>query len=207
LRARPGFCALRTLEGEHWPHAPRPTPPPPHPTCPCSAKQDREISAVIKRQCDEKYGPTWQCIVGEDFKASFTHETKHFMFIASGKQNVVRGPVCVCARVRARITLPHAPSSNSPSPCAPPRSSCGSLVEWCLSDQTRPCWCPLDFASAVRLCAAWALLLSRRARAAPTAQSPPWRGGVAASRRCALPSAESINGGRGKRARRLAERG
>jgi hypothetical protein len=57
----------------------------------CSSKQDREISAHIKRACDEKYGPTWQCIVGEDFKASFTHETKHFMFVASGKQNVVRG--------------------------------------------------------------------------------------------------------------------
>ena len=56
---------------------------------PCSTKQDREVSAIIKRQCDEKYGPTWQCIVGEDFKASFTHETKHFMFIASGKQNVL----------------------------------------------------------------------------------------------------------------------
>ena len=56
-----------------------------------SSKQDREISAHIKRACDEKYGPTWQCIVGEDFKASFTHETKHFMFVASGKQNVVRG--------------------------------------------------------------------------------------------------------------------
>ena len=40
--------------------------------------------------CDAKYGPTWQCIVGEDFKAAFTHETKHFMFIAYGKQNVVR---------------------------------------------------------------------------------------------------------------------
>lgn len=52
------------------------------------SKQDREISLYIKRQCDEKYGPTWQCIVGEDFKASFTHQTKHFMFIASGKQNV-----------------------------------------------------------------------------------------------------------------------
>jgi dynein light chain LC8-type len=47
------------------------------------------VSAIIKRLCDEKYGPTWQCIVGEDFKASFTHETKHFMFIASGKQNVL----------------------------------------------------------------------------------------------------------------------
>ena len=61
-------------------------PPPAHL---CSTKQDREVSAIIKRLCDEKYGPTWQCIVGEDFKASFTHETKHFMFIASGKQNVL----------------------------------------------------------------------------------------------------------------------
>lgn len=55
----------------------------------CSTKQDREVSAIIKRQCDERFGPTWECIVGEDFKAAFTHETKHFMFVASGKQNVV----------------------------------------------------------------------------------------------------------------------
>ena len=37
-----------------------------------TAKQDREVSAYIKKQCDAKYGPTWQCIVGEDFKAAFT---------------------------------------------------------------------------------------------------------------------------------------
>jgi hypothetical protein len=37
-----------------------------------AAKQDREVSAYIKMQCDDKYGPTWQCIVGEDFKAAFT---------------------------------------------------------------------------------------------------------------------------------------
>jgi hypothetical protein len=37
-----------------------------------TTKQDREVSAYIKSQCDAKYGPTWQCIVGEDFKAAFT---------------------------------------------------------------------------------------------------------------------------------------
>ena len=37
-----------------------------------TAKQDRELSAHIKRKCDALYGPTWQCIVGEDFKAAFT---------------------------------------------------------------------------------------------------------------------------------------
>ncbi len=37
-----------------------------------SSKQDREVSAYIKKQCDEKFGPRWQCIGGVDFKATFT---------------------------------------------------------------------------------------------------------------------------------------
>ncbi len=39
--------------------------------------------------CDERYGPTWQVIVGEDFKVAFTHDTKHFMFVEAGKQSVL----------------------------------------------------------------------------------------------------------------------
>lgn len=32
-----------------------------------------------------KYGPTWHCIVGTDFKAFVTHESKHFVFFYHGK--------------------------------------------------------------------------------------------------------------------------
>lgn len=52
-----------------------------------------EISKHIKVRCvvcvgvtaaqahfDQKYGPTWHCVVGSDFKAFVTHESKHFIF-------------------------------------------------------------------------------------------------------------------------------
>ena len=34
---------------------------------------------------DLKYGPAWHCIVGSDFKAFVTHESKHFVFFYVGK--------------------------------------------------------------------------------------------------------------------------
>lgn len=34
---------------------------------------------------DHKYGPTWHCIVGSDFRAFVTHEAKHFIFFYIGK--------------------------------------------------------------------------------------------------------------------------
>ena len=33
---------------------------------------------------DKKYGPTWHCIVGSDFRAYVTHESKHFIFFYVG---------------------------------------------------------------------------------------------------------------------------
>jgi dynein light chain LC8-type len=53
------------------------------------AKDDKVISGYIKRKMDEKYGPTWHCVVGDDFKAAISHESKHFIFITSGKSNVL----------------------------------------------------------------------------------------------------------------------
>lgn len=84
-------------------------------------KEDRVIAAHLKSVCDAKYGPTWQCIVGEDFKTALcvgggfwrrglrarachkpvltprpavtpptsTHDTKHFIFVETGKQSVL----------------------------------------------------------------------------------------------------------------------
>lgn len=34
---------------------------------------------------DQKYGPTWHCIVGSDFRAFVTHDHKHFIFFYVGK--------------------------------------------------------------------------------------------------------------------------
>ena len=52
-------------------------------------KEDRFVAAFIQHKCNEKYGPAWQCIVGEDFKVAFTHDTKHFMFLEAGKLSVL----------------------------------------------------------------------------------------------------------------------
>ena len=49
---------------------------------------EMEISKHIKAQFDEKYGPTWHCIVGSDFKLQCTHEAKHFIFFYHGKTAV-----------------------------------------------------------------------------------------------------------------------
>lgn len=42
-----------------------------------------------QRKFDHKYGPTWHCIVGADFKAAISHESKHYIMITVGKQNVL----------------------------------------------------------------------------------------------------------------------
>jgi len=39
----------------------------------------------IKTFFDQKYGPTWHCIVGGDFCAFVTHESKSFIFFYIGK--------------------------------------------------------------------------------------------------------------------------
>jgi dynein light chain LC8-type len=54
-----------------------------------ASKDDKVISASIKKKCDEKFGPIWNCIVGEDFKAAFAHESKHYIFVVMGKTNIM----------------------------------------------------------------------------------------------------------------------
>jgi hypothetical protein len=54
-----------------------------------ATKDDKVISAAMKKKCDEKFGPTWNCIVGEDFKCAFAHENKHFIFCVMGKTNIL----------------------------------------------------------------------------------------------------------------------
>ena len=48
-------------------------------------QEEKDISKHIKTHFDHKYGPTWFCIVGADFKAFVTHEAKHFIFFYIGK--------------------------------------------------------------------------------------------------------------------------
>jgi hypothetical protein len=35
---------------------------------------------------EEKYGPTWHCIVGSEYKTSFTYESKNFVRFNVGKK-------------------------------------------------------------------------------------------------------------------------
>ena len=62
---------------------------------------EMEISKHIKAQFDEKYGPTWHCIVGSDFKLPCTHEAKHFIFFYHGKT-----AVATIDRIRDRRLAP-----------------------------------------------------------------------------------------------------
>ena len=38
------------------------------------------ISKDLKLYFDDKFGPTWHCVVGGNFKAFVTHEAKTFLF-------------------------------------------------------------------------------------------------------------------------------
>jgi len=46
---------------------------------------EKDQAQYIKRAFDEKYGPTWHCIVGSDFKAHVTYEAKTFVFFYVGR--------------------------------------------------------------------------------------------------------------------------
>ena len=48
-------------------------------------QMEKDISRFIKAFFDKKYGPTWHCFVGSDFRAFVTHESKHFIFFYVGK--------------------------------------------------------------------------------------------------------------------------
>lgn len=49
----------------------------------------RRPGGLAQRHFDQKYGPTWHCIAGSDFKAYVTHESKSFIFFYVGKQAIL----------------------------------------------------------------------------------------------------------------------
>ena len=117
-------------------------------------KKEFELSSIITKRCNDKYGPTvragaarrrfappqnkprprvtwtaappdavpfsspaqWQCVVGEDFKAAIRHETKSFLFLTSGKVNVLLVRRGCCAR---RVTRA---ARKTAHPRPPPRA-------------------------------------------------------------------------------------
>lgn len=48
-----------------------------------------DLAAAPQRKFDKQYGPTWHCIVGSDFKAFVSHESKHFIFFYIGKSAIL----------------------------------------------------------------------------------------------------------------------
>ncbi len=77
---RPGCRRASALsaDAELAPHSPLP-PRMSHPPSP------RGTRAVIKKEFDKKYGPTWHVVVGRNFGSYVTHETKHFIYFYLGQ--------------------------------------------------------------------------------------------------------------------------
>lgn len=50
---------------------------------------EKEIAAHIKKEFDKRYFPSWQCIVGRNFGADVSYESKHFIFFYVGQISVL----------------------------------------------------------------------------------------------------------------------
>uniref|UniRef100_A0A0R3S0L6 Dynein light chain n=1 Tax=Elaeophora elaphi TaxID=1147741 RepID=A0A0R3S0L6_9BILA len=42
---------------------------------------DQDKARYIREECEGLFGPTWHCIVGESFIASFSYELEHFILL------------------------------------------------------------------------------------------------------------------------------
>jgi dynein light chain LC8-type len=45
---------------------------------------EKDIAMYIKKQFDEKFQPTWHCVVGRNFGSYVTHEMKGFIYFYLG---------------------------------------------------------------------------------------------------------------------------
>ncbi|CAH8448767.1 unnamed protein product [Dicrocoelium dendriticum] len=41
---------------------------------------EKDIATHVKKFMDEKYGPTWHCVVGKQFGSYVTHESNNFIY-------------------------------------------------------------------------------------------------------------------------------
>jgi|TARA_B110000090_G_scaffold130655_1_gene144040 dynein light chain LC8-type len=48
-----------------------------------------DVARYVKEFFDNKYGLTWHCVVGNDFRAFVTHESKTFIFFYLGKNAIM----------------------------------------------------------------------------------------------------------------------
>ncbi|CAD8071930.1 unnamed protein product [Paramecium primaurelia] len=50
---------------------------------------NKEIAAFIKMEFDQKYNPTWYCIVGRNFNQYVTNEIEHFIVFYLGQVSII----------------------------------------------------------------------------------------------------------------------
>jgi dynein light chain LC8-type len=50
---------------------------------------EKDIAMYIKKQFDEKFQPTWHCVVGRNFGSYVTHEMKGFIYFYLGNVAVL----------------------------------------------------------------------------------------------------------------------
>jgi len=53
------------------------------------SKVDKEIAKAVKDRCDETFGETWHCIVGEKFASWVTHEKDKYLYFLLGKHAIL----------------------------------------------------------------------------------------------------------------------
>jgi len=46
---------------------------------------EKDVAAYIRREFEQRYLPTWQCVVGRNFGCFVTHETKRFTYFYIGQ--------------------------------------------------------------------------------------------------------------------------
>ena len=46
---------------------------------------EKDIAAFIETEFNERYSPTWHCVVGGNFGPFVAHETKHFIYFHLGQ--------------------------------------------------------------------------------------------------------------------------
>ncbi|CAH1250425.1 dynein light chain LC6, flagellar outer arm-like isoform X2 [Branchiostoma lanceolatum] len=52
-------------------------------------KPHKEVASTLKKEFDEKYEPTWICIVGTDYGSSITHAKECFIYMYLNKTAIM----------------------------------------------------------------------------------------------------------------------
>lgn len=50
---------------------------------------EQEVAALLKKEFDTKFGPTWNCFVGRNFGSFVTHEQNNYIYFYIGQMGVL----------------------------------------------------------------------------------------------------------------------